>query len=459
MLKILVWLIFFVAPVLVILFDVFSRDRMKYAIALFLVLIPFHAVFKFYLGSFVLRAWSLAYVILLFLIIFLRTAVRGDHKFRINKLDFVVLLFVGYGFFQIFNSYFQIPFLLNALDSFRVYFFAGLFYFCVRYFVKKPEDVVFVCRILLFTIFLVSLEAILEFVLLNSRIISAKQLFWFSSLLSETQNTMHGWVTSSGGQRILGVFSSPHAVGFFVLSGVLLLFPFHFIYKIKLKSDFLFSLYCFGVLIFAFLFAMTGTAIGAAMLAILLAVICLRKFDIKFVLYPLLAALPLLFYNLNFTLRRLVFVLYESPYWEHLLVAIYITTTRLTSFWSVCFGVGALAQENILNIIGEDIYRYSTSFMGGDYAFLKLFSAFGILYLILFMMMVVVAVRLAFKVKNNISSPFYQSLLVGFGLAVFALPISLSHYSSIFKIGVFEYFFTMLALISAMYNITRKESI
>ncbi len=153
--------------------------------------------------------------------------VMHEREGRVLPLDLVMVAFVGWGVFQILNTYDRNGLLFTGLNGFRYYYFAAMTYFPARYLLRTEFDRGRLITVLGVVALLAGLELFGENVLLNAAAGEPSSLPWASGHLSaEFGYTPDTERTFFEGRYIpLGFMYQTHMSGLFVALGFGLWLP------------------------------------------------------------------------------------------------------------------------------------------------------------------------------------------------------------------------------------------
>jgi len=208
------------------------------------------------------KYWHNAVIFSLFFGIVLKSCIGLNYQrsFITTKLDIIILLFMLHGLLLTSITTFKYN-LFSGLNGFRLFFFSGIVYYVFRQYVKTKEDLRRTTLLLIWSTLIISIEVILEFVMINIFSLPLGIFPWFVTgpssianigrLITHTKDYM-----SMGLYRPIGMLMHIHYTAYVIASGCLIVFPFAFSLKTGLRKTSLYKV-MFYIMAIALVFSAT----------------------------------------------------------------------------------------------------------------------------------------------------------------------------------------------------------
>jgi hypothetical protein len=366
-------------------------------------------------------------------------------KFRLNKLDFALLLLFFWSMYAVLFSIFNVG-VEHAFKGFRIYVFPVLTYFLVRGLLHVGRDI--------------ALDKIIKFMIISLFFVLVYNLYltvsitflqhdtpqWFKNM----DRLVDGW-----GSRSPGIFGDPHPSGLIsVMAGIFILLNInHFaFFKGKFFKNAIKAIVIIGILLSTY---RTSLIIGLLSYFLYFLYVTNIKLKIKGLLFTLACYLLIINFmsgdyglKLNTYINIFIFwwkdpARFESAYNFIILDGFKILGLMYDQFsLTLITGVGFLSTDNDYNMV-----EY---FRTNDQGWINSLQMFGLVGYAIFAYIVGFIIRLLIKVKGHRKD--ICDLLLACIVIVMTGFLSNMHSDVLKTHGLIQIFYTCLAIISYIYS-------
>lgn len=439
------------------------KDIFKYSLLIYLLLISFYTVLR---GINFESNFLIMFPRLFLLAPFILIILYYRYNFsNIDKLFFVYLIF---GLIQlIIWKYFYEVSIKNIIQEFTYYYLDIVLFFVIRSGLKnKIITASQIVNLFIFIALIHGLFTIYEFVQINfiddvktlKKISFYDNFFLFKAMKEYNPHNYLAGVVKDGLQRPRGLSIMPHANATIFLVAFVLLLPRENIDKVKKYFTFILLTF-FGISI---VIAQSRiTYIGAAFI-LLAAIIITGKNIIRHANFKYLFSLSIL---ITTTLILLIFtsesirdkLAYSISY---MLVYFNPENDQYVSILSTFKEAFILLTNSLSNIslidliIGTGTVTQLKTFMSSDFPFISLPFQFGFIQFLLYSLAHLTFLFHAIK-KLRINQS--NHVLISCFLGVLAFLFTILHYAMMYKVGLYSWYFTLVAVLITQLEIFNQD--
>lgn len=442
----------------------FSINLRRCLIYILLSYLPFYLFLRFSLNAFpIFIVLQDAIVFLILIISVMKISITGQYKFRMNSIDKAVGCIIIYTIMLIFFSVVRGGY-SYALQHSHNYLFGLLIYIVVRRFISY-DNIKIILNLFGFLAVVVSIIFLIEWYLSNivKSIPGFGWMLQYQELSGGTDITaFRSALDEDGTLRVAGIFGHLHATAAFVAGGAIM-----FITNIMTQKGGAFWNWSGGIVCLIALFVSTArTAIGAFLVVLLILLYLLNRFgQVRLKLSGIIKVSTIVII-LGFIIAN--FIVYQSYSYYFTMYANFLSNKTLIAFSNIFRDVFTTFYRKVADnpsalFTGFGFYFSADSnynpVMTDDLFFLQLFSEYGLMGSLLFAWIAVATYKyLVSTLRRNKRKPtLYSNLILSPFCVVSLFVLTIVHSGVIRYYGIFYWLFSMLAVVSVIYEAVRRN--